>query len=244
MRRFWTLKEEKNLEIFWAKKNPTEVAKLLGRSINGVKVKANKLGIKKYSCSRWTSFEDKLLSENYASKLREDLLLLFPMKSWNSIWNRARRIGLKHPCHEISLKRIKLSERQVGYLAAIIDGEGNITLTPCKKSLNKYQLRVAVYNTNKKMIEYCHKITGIGTIQVVPSVKNKIKYVWNVGKRRDVYALLAIVKDDLIIKKWRGELVFEWLGEFLKLDSENSPKTRRQMEIIKEIKNPEALRVF
>lgn len=236
MRRFWTPEEEKRVLELWLKQPPKKVAEILGRSVNSVKLKANKLGIKRFSAPRWTPLEDTLLIENYAFKTRKILSSLLQKRSWDSIWHRAIKLGLKHPCHEIGLVDLKLNDFQLGYLAGLIDGEGDIVLAHRENS-NRYTVRVAVYNTNKNAIDHCHAITSMGTVQKQVFTDKKTKYTWVVGKRKEAYALLAIVKDVLIIKKQRAKLVFEWLGEFLNLDSETSPKTQRQKEIVTEIEN-------
>ncbi len=56
-----------------------------------------------------------------------------------------------------------LSALEVGYLAALIDGEGTITLS--RRNLNKHRaLVITVSSTELSILKYVQEITGVGKI--------------------------------------------------------------------------------
>ena len=59
------------------------------------------------------------------------------------------------------------TERELGYLEGLIDGEGEIALSKqksrCKKGYPCYIPRVAIYNTNEEVMKHIQKVLNGGT---------------------------------------------------------------------------------
>lgn len=79
----------------------------------------------------------------------------------------------------------------LGYLAGIIDGEGCIHL---KRDGGKQRLAISVGMTDVDVLQRCQTISQVGSIygpQVYPN--RKPRWVWLVGRQRDVAALLMTI---------------------------------------------------
>ena len=102
------------------------------------------------------------------------------------------------------LKNIKkLSARNLGYMAAIIDGEG------CVRIQNERILRISVGNTSTKLFKFLNnKIggktfrlkNGVGEVKGSFGMNKKPFYSWRVAGDSAHFLLLKI-SDDLIIKR-------------------------------------------
>jgi len=105
----------------------------------------------------------------------------------------------------------KLTPRRLGYMAAIIDGEG------CVRIQNGRILRISVGNTSTKLLKFLNnkiggaayrihsgKHSGVGKIGGIINgrkiIHRKISYSWRISGDSAHFLLLRIL-DDLIIKK-------------------------------------------
>lgn len=89
-----------------------------------------------------------------------------------------------------------LSEREIGYWAALIDGEGNI-------SIRGRSVRVTVGNTDEAVMEWMHQFGGgIYAHKEIPN--RRPAFSWSIGHRHDVQWLLSQIADAMIIKRTRA----------------------------------------
>lgn len=76
-------------EIQFLFKNPTmslaDLALELGKTVDAVKTKRSRLGIKREQMKPWTADERRILQLNYSKVPKEELLELLPGRTWNSI---------------------------------------------------------------------------------------------------------------------------------------------------------------
>jgi hypothetical protein len=101
---------------------------------------------------------------------------------------------------------------QLGWLSAIIEGEGNISLTWTKRKCNKFiQLspRIQVTNKDKQVID---RIKSILNILNIGCYINKYKDIYKIsicGMKR-CNKLSRIIKDYMLGKRERTNLLYEY----------------------------------
>lgn len=108
-----------------------------------------------------------------------------------------------------------LTERQIGYLAAMVDGEGCFSLGRNKRTNNKsYSPNVSVCNTNTVILRFCQEITGIGIVEPTsPQERNwKARYRWRI-LADDIVDFLTVIQPSLIGKWEQAELILEYFRE-------------------------------
>lgn len=108
-----------------------------------------------------------------------------------------------------------LIDKQIGYIAGIIDGEGTICLSKCVwKHRNEAYFRpfIKIANTNLEMLTSVQKMIGCGTI-VLESVKtDKWKACYTIRLSANmIRSFLPAIVDSLIIKKQQALLLIDFL---------------------------------
>ena len=113
---------------------------------------------------------------------------------------------------------MKLTEAQIGWLAGILDGEGNMQLLPNSQHLRP--VVIALTNTNPLLIqavvdlltkaELHHRVQNLSN---GPSWDNKWKPAWSVaiGRIDDMKAFLTMVEPHLIGKKEQAQILLKFL---------------------------------
>ena len=116
----------------------------------------------------------------------------------------------------------KLTPVQKGYLAALIDGEGTITLFNAKsKKGNKYRrLALTISNDDYKMLEWTMKIVGVGKITQKRSCNRKyaVSYTYQLTSQQALDLITQIYPYLRTYKRERAQLV---LGNYKKLTPRN-----------------------
>lgn len=115
------------------------------------------------------------------------------MSKWTKEFNSKRQYDLA----ELSISFPCMKDRH--YLAGIIDGEGSIRF-------HKERPFVAVYNCNKDLIDWLLIVVG-GKISGKDKRGRQINYCWKIYRTRDVYWLLKLIINILIVKKEDAEKV-------------------------------------
>jgi len=97
------------------------------------------------------------------------------------------------------------------WLAALIDGEGCIGISRCKKTTNHdtFSVYLSVANACKELLNKCVEITRLGKVHTSKLGKNQLIYVWRVNNR---YAstVIAEVYPYLIAKKEQARIVLKF----------------------------------
>lgn len=122
-----------------------------------------------------------------------------------TVRNHLINIGIpRRESMKLLKNRLKLSEKQtdLAYLAGLIDGEGNINLMRYGKRRGKHCPSVIIVNTNKKVMCWICKATGICPIYH-SSMKNRRKPLlkWDCRRALEVLELLQAVVPYLVIKE-------------------------------------------
>lgn len=133
-----------------------------------------------------------------------------------TIRQRLIKYGIKRRENNISTIRkisIPTDENKMAYFAGIIDGEGNIIFLKSKNARDGFLPRVAVKNTDKKLMDWIVKNFGATYYTSKPPKKHpgyKTSYQWHTDSTLDIYYLLKAVLPYLIIKKKNGLKIFEY----------------------------------
>jgi hypothetical protein len=107
-----------------------------------------------------------------------------------------------------------LTERQIGYLAGIIDGEGSISIVrrEPKRGTTQFNLRVVVSQSDEEFLNRLQAMTGLGAVHMRKTLRNhqgireaKRSGIWTVADA-EARKLLECVIDALIIKRDRAQI--------------------------------------
>ena len=140
-----------------------------------------------------------------------------------------------------------LSGVEAAYLAALIDGEGTVTLSHIHAGQMRY-LVVSICNNERPIIEWVQSVTGVGHItgKRKYSAKHGENFTWRVASRRALCLLEMITPFMLGYKRLRAELA---LAEYIAVTPRNGKYTpailnarhdfeRRFFEITAQKKSP------
>jgi hypothetical protein len=140
--------------------------------------------------------------------------------SFHSLRKRAKQMGISVRIGHVKTiapmtLNIPTRESELGYLAAIIDGEGTISLHRGKRD----QVFVTVANTDLALIDWLDAIGGrVRRLKPVRLTNNlgfrKPAYVWAIVARLEVEALLRAVEPFMIIKRQKAQDALARLASF------------------------------
>lgn len=124
---------------------------------------------------------------------------------------------------------LNLTDKQIGYIAGIIDGEGTICLSKCVwKHRNEAYFRpfIKIANTNLEMLIAVQKMVGCGAV-VLESVKtDKWRACYTIRFSANmIRKFLPEITDSLIIKKQQALL----LNDFLKFSNRSNGRNYKSL---------------
>ena len=110
--------------------------------------------------------------------------------------------------------KIPHEEVEVGYLAALIDGEGTIKIRGGKKERNP---SVTIFNTSEELVKRLLAKWG-GNFYTKKHAKKRLKdlYIWGAYRAIDVYLVLKTVYPHLIVKKDLAKKALDALEQLFK----------------------------
>lgn len=220
-----TIWSEQELEILRnsypnsSRKNLFEL--LPNKRWTSIRHKASELKLTKKYLGIWSPMELEMLEKSWSDKTKPELLILLPDKDWSSIRHKAFELKLRK--HKLRVRywhtywnipNIHLTDRQIGYFAGIIDGEGHICIVRSKQKGGIYYAPIiGITNTDQSLIDKCIEIfkTGRYYSQKMKNPKHKTKLVYNIGSVKGVKQILTQIIDELTVKKKRAELVLEFI---------------------------------
>lgn len=122
-----------------------------------------------------------------------------------------------------------LNDKQIGYIAGIIDGEGTICLSKCVwKNRHEVYFRpfIKIANTNLDMLFYIQRILGVGSIALESESIGKWKACHTLRFSANmIRTFLPVIIDSLIIKKQQALL----LNEFLKFSNRSNGRNFKSL---------------
>jgi len=118
---------------------------------------------------------------------------------------------------------IQLTDRQLGYIAGLIDGEGTIGITHyvSKSGRPRFQVRVSIYNSCGEVLNFVKELLGgyVHHRRRDKGIHNwKDMYTWYVEAQK-AKELLALVEPVLIIKRRQAQLALEMLQTYMSKDN-------------------------
>jgi len=131
----------------------------------------------------------------------------------------------KRPQSQACFNKKKMTNEELAYIAGIIDGEGCVGLYRSSSkwtgrvykgkryergNTSRIAINVQVVMTNKEVISFLHKTTGLGSMRPAKTLGNRKRaWIWQV-RARQAYSLLGLVMPHLIAKKPQGEIALRF----------------------------------
>jgi hypothetical protein len=114
---------------------------------------------------------------------------------------------------------------QLGYIAAMIDGEGHITCVTTREAQGRVGWRLAVTNTDKGLMDWL-ALAVPGSLVTSKRMRHMPKwpgerlpcYEWRVGSLEDMRAVLAAIEPYLVIKGDRARRAIAAISERIDLN--------------------------
>lgn len=188
----------------------------------------------------FTDEENKLIRELYPIH-GDRTWFMMPTKSLYSagaLRQRARRMGINSLNQQYPWN---LSRDDAIYLAGIIDGEGSIMLEQQSGGRPYYVPKVAVYNTNYRLMEWL-----LSVIEPIPrcitrsTIRRKshwkISYQMDVRGVGSVYSLLVKVEPFLKLKDENARLLIEYCEGRIGKRKRSGKVSEREKEIYQRIR--------
>ena len=221
MYKLWSNEEIKLLRKHYSITQKKELLKILpNKTASAIVHKAQRLGLNK-EVRWWTEKELDVLKNDWPKKVKPELLKALPNKRWTSIRHKAFELGLTKNRHRTrywhtywNCPDIKLTDRQIGYFAGIIDADGHIRIVRSReKTRDYYAPFIGVTNTNKLLIQRCMDTFNSGHFYAEKRSKpnHKTKLVYNIASVKGVKQILTQIVDELTIKKDRAKIVLEFI---------------------------------
>jgi len=130
----------------------------------------------------------------------------------------------------------KLSLFELGWISALIDGEGHIMLMKQPSRTNSFSASVGITNTSKELLEKVRDTLGVGSI-IYNKYSGEYKAYRDLFRielfgRRDILALLEQIMPYLIIKRKQATLLID----YCKLRIAKQPYTEQEYAIYAKIR--------
>lgn len=110
----------------------------------------------------------------------------------------------------------ELSQFSLGYIAAMIDGEGSICLSRTRREnsyLYDYHPAVQVSNTSELLLGQLVKMSQIGKVRPQYGESSKRSAAWKwVWSCDEIRAFMPIIGPVLVLKRRQAELLLEFFG--------------------------------
>lgn len=99
---------------------------------------------------------------------------------------------------------------EAAWLGGIIDGEGSITEGGPYQGKKTTRWQLSAVNTDRRLLERCFEITGVGSILVKAARKEGHKELcaWNVTSYRNMDHILRQIRPFLVIKGEKADRFF------------------------------------
>lgn len=120
----------------------------------------------------------------------------------------------------------RLSAQQAAYLAGLVDADGTVTLSRRHKNEHRHPV-VSICNTDRNLLEYCLKLTGVGKItrKATTSNKHSVSFTY-AAYNRQALALMDSLQPYL--KTYKAKRVAFILDRYLAVTPRNGKYTPEQ----------------
>jgi hypothetical protein len=189
-----------------------------------IRAYAYNLGLKRQvECVHYTNEEIKLLRKVYPICSKEDILKLFPNRTWKSIYYLCNDLKIKRKIiANLEIKKFNISDKEKGYIAGMIDGEGCLYF---HKKGGSILVTLSISNTNLESLEYIKNVLNCGYITREDRTKEnphyKIAYRFYMNKQGEVLGLLREIEDLIIIKREKYNKFLEIINRWSNRERSN-----------------------
>lgn len=213
----WSREEDEILKEHYSNSLKEGLLELLPKhSWDAIKVRANhNFGLRRNKevvtrakgLNPWTEEEIEILKKVYPTRYTEEIMKALPNHTWSSIETQAMDLKIHRKLDRRfgSIKPVKLSEGDLGYIAAMIDGEGSICITKCKKGLVS---TLSISNNDRDMLSWIQSVLGRGHIYKHTKRGN---LCFQIARNSDQIALLEVLMPYLKVKRRQAELALKFL---------------------------------
>lgn len=159
----------------------------------------------------WTNEQLATLSQRYMTDSVETVALLTG-HTRPAVAAKMRDLGLKKPFKTIlQMKDIQLSERNLGYLAGLIDGEGTVTIRKSsgRKTKTKFYAHVFISNTSMPLLTHLKAMIPASGIYLDEPHNNKAGRLDLKGLT--FYKLFKQLEPLLVVKRMQMSVLLLWI---------------------------------
>lgn len=186
----------------------------------------------------WTEEQSKKLLNSYERVSIKELALLTG-HSRGAVAGKMRELGLKKKIGNIvRFKEVNLTERDMAYIAGLVDGEGTVTIRKAtgRKGAVEYHPYIRISNTSKELMDWLEQKLNFPNVYIA---KQKTRagtpmYIFNI-RGMSFYKFFRELEPYLIIKRRRMRVMLLWIESRFKASSYEGYSTY-QMELIRAIR--------
>lgn len=181
--------------------------------------------------SLWLENETDFLKQHY-DKMPNVELSKNLNRTTNSVQRKASRMGLLK--NSWIIENITLNDFEKGYLSAIIDGEGTVSIS----RQNQKGRNISFNNTSHELLEKIQQIVG-GSIFDKPlsGLGKKPQFQIEINGAFRVYPILNQIISDLTVQRERAKIVLKFCEMRLSREKRNSPYTCEEIELIQKFRH-------
>jgi hypothetical protein len=230
----WSKEEEEILRRLWPDEKALE--SLLKRDFETIRVKAKRLGLPPIPRPNkiWSKEEDELLSSLYRQRVSLKEIVARLGRSYHAVQRRTKILGLVDEMKWKPRREYSLTEAEKGYIAGILDGEGNVGVLHAHGP-QWISARVQITNTDERLIKWLQeKLGGVTRVTNRQTSKQKTAYALIIEDMRDVKYFLNTIKSYLIVKKEQAELLLKFVDSRIK-GWRNKSYSKEEMEMWKKL---------
>lgn len=250
----WSEKEVELLKHHYPRIGGKVIAFLSDRTKWAIQAKATYLGIKYFKTPiRWRHEEDEFIQKNWPKMSVEEIAGKLLRRTDHAIRNRMSKLGIqkRRVYHAHPMELASISDFELGWLVAIIEGEGSISIIKLVAHHRpQYTPNVYFCNSDEGIID-----AGVRIIRKLysnadykfkePKFKNEDTFqnkirgkqywyvrVWGISR---VLPLLELIKPRLVSRKRQvAQLVIKWCRSRIKHRAK--PYSEDELAIIKRIR--------
>lgn len=135
-----------------------------------------------------------------------------------------------------AVEPVSMTGEQASWLAALIDGEG--TLTIAETSNGGYQAMISIANSDRSLLERAKAITSAGSVCSSTLGENKDVYRWQVTSRQAA-SIVYRLRDKLMAKRQQAHVLLNLQETHKRYGGSGRPDhvTQKQRELYQKIKS-------
>jgi hypothetical protein len=217
----WTEEEVTIIKQNYNKMSDELLADQLHRTPLAIQCKRREIGLKKRRMSKWTAEELEMLQK--LLRVHQPVTKImdrFPNRTLDGLYKKVRFLSSNRKFFShLKIEQVKaLSDFEKGWISALIDGEGSISLCIVRKPRKlRYkgdfalEPNITIVNNNLELLEKVKNVIGGGIVrQKYKNPTLKPTYHWYLTGIYRILSLLKQVAPHLIVKRKQAELMLNF----------------------------------